>query len=470
MNVTPKLSLVGRFLLTGFLVLLAGMALVGTWVGDQIEKGVLSGTGVVTSIYLDGAVSRHLQSLAGSSRLNEADRVALDRILAGTHFGERAVALTVWAPDGRVIYNNPDVSLEGRLVPIKGALAAAFAGQVRTQRASLADAEDASAPKQGSRLIETYAPIRADNDGSIIAVAGFYQTADDLEDDLRAAQMRSWAMQAAVTLAILALFTTLVRRANDTINAQQRELREKVSQLTALLAQNEHLHDRVSRAAARTTALNERFLRHVAADLHDGPGQGLALASMRIESLAEICNACAVSAGKGSSVAEDFRTLHLALQSALADLRAILRGMHLPEIEQLTIADTVRRAVSDHERKSGREVPLAIADVPDDASVPVKMTLFRVLQESLANGFRHGGECNQRVAVAGSDDMLSVEVADDGKGFDPRVLRSGVHLGLAGMRERVEALGGNFAVASSPNNGTTVRATLPLSHQENHDD
>lgn len=470
MNAIPKLSLVGRFLLTGFLVLLAGMALVGTWVGDQIEKGVLSGTGVVTSIYLDSAVSRHLQSLEGNSRINEADRIALDRILAGTHFGERAVALTVWTRDGRVIYNNPDVSLEGRQFPVKGELAAAFAGQVRTQRASIAEADDASASKQRSRLIETYAPIRADNDGAIIAVAGFYQTADDLEQDLRAAQMRSWAMQAAVTLAILALFTTLVRRANDTINAQQRELREKVTQLTALLAQNEHLHDRVSRAAARTTALNERFLRHVAADLHDGPGQGLALASMRIESLAEVCNACATSAGRGSSVAEDFRTLHLALQSALADLRAILRGMHLPEIEQLTIADTVRRAVSDHERKSGRDVPLAINDVPDDASVPVKMTLFRVLQESLANGFRHGGECSQRVAVAGSGDQLSVEVADDGKGFDPKVLRGGGHLGLAGMRERVEALGGSFAVASSPNNGTTVRATLPLSQQENNDD
>lgn len=470
MNVTPKLSLVGRFLLTGFVVLLAGMALVGTWVGDQIEKGVISGTGVVTSIYLDSAISLHLQSLAGSRRIDDADRIALDRIIAGTHFGERAVALRVWTRDGRIVYNNPDPSVEGRQFPVTGALATAFAGQVRTQVANPAETDDASTAKQGSRLIETYAPIRADNDGSIIAVAGLYQTADDLVQDVRAAQIRSWAMQAVVTLAILALFTTLVRKANDTINNQQMELQKKVVQLTALLTQNEHLHDRVSRAAARTTALNERFLRHVAADLHDGPGQGLALASMRIESLAEICNDCAVKAGNSSGIAEDFRTLHLALQSALADLRAILRGMHLPEIEQLTIAETVQRAVSDHERKSGREVPLAIADVPDDASVPVKMTLFRVLQESLANGFRHGGICNQRVAVAGTVDQLSVEVVDDGKGFDPKVLRTGGHLGLIGMRERVEALGGSFAVNSAPNKGTTVRATLPLSQQVDHDD
>ncbi|MBI2316684.1 MAG: hypothetical protein HYU75_06630 [Betaproteobacteria bacterium] len=115
-------------------------------------------------------------------------------------------------------------------------------------------------------------------------------------------------------------------------------------------------------------------------------------------------------------------------------------------------------------------MPLALAEVPEEASVPVKMTLFRVLQESLANGFRHGGRCTQRVAVSGSGNQLSVEIADDGKGFDPRALKTGGHLGLVGMRERVEALGGSFAVSSAPNRGTTVRTTLPLSRQEENDD
>jgi len=466
MKLIANLSLVRRFLLTGFLVLLAGMALVGTWVGDQIEKGVISGTGVVTSIYLDSAVSNHLQSLASGSRINDADRIALDRILAGTRFGERAVAMSVWARDGRIVYNSPDPLVEGRQSPLRGALAAAFGGEVRTQIGSPVAGEQESKPKRSPRMIETYAPIRADNDGAIIAVAGFYQTIDDLQQDVRAAQLRSWGMQALVTLAILALFTTLVNRANNTIVAQQRELQEKVTQLTALLAQNEQLHDRVSRAAARTTALNERFLRHVAADLHDGPGQGLALASMRIESLAEVCGACAVSAGKNGSVAEDFRTIHLALQSALVDLRAILRGIHLPEIEGLSVTETVRRAVSEHERKSGVMVSLTLEDVPDEAALPVRMTLYRVLQESLANGFRHGGGSNQRVAVSGSAGQLVIEVTDDGKGFDPETVKSAGHLGLVGMRERAEVLGGSFEVRSVSNQGTVVRASLPLLQPE----
>jgi signal transduction histidine kinase len=268
-----------------------------------------------------------------------------------------------------------------------------------------------------------------------------------------------------VTLAMLALLATLVRRAGQTIAAQQRELAEKVEQLTALLGQNEQLHERVRRAGARTTALNERFLRHVASDLHDGPGQGLALASMRIEALAEVCSACAQSGGHDSSIADEFHTIHVALRSALTDMRAILRGLHLPEIEQLSVADTARRAVQDHERKTGLAVPLSIGDVPDEAPLPVRIALFRLLQESLANGFRHGGASHQRVTLDVVDAQLVVDVSDEGRGFDPGASIDGGHLGLQGMRERVELLGGRFDVQSALDRGTVVRATLPLAQQ-----
>jgi signal transduction histidine kinase len=161
-------------------------------------------------------------------------------------------------------------------------------------------------------------------------------------------------------------------------------------------------------------------------------------------------------------VAEDFGTIHVALQSALTDVRAILRGLQLPEIEQLSIAETVRRALRDHERKTGLVVPLSIGQVPDDAPLPARITLFRLLQESLANGFRHGGGNNQRVKLDTADSQLVVEVSDDGKGFEPNASISAGHLGLEGMRERVEILGGRFDVQSAPNQGTVVRASIPL--------
>ena len=363
MNILSKLtnlSLVRRFVLTGLLVLLAGMALIGTWVGTQIESGVINGTGVVTNLYLDSAISPRLQSLATDGQLEDADRLGLDRLLTGSHLGEHVVALKIWGRDGRIIYNSPDPSLVGRRFVMERPLAQAFAGEVRSQVIDKDDLEDQLKNPRWSRLIETFAPIRADGDNSVLAVAGFYQTAQRLEQGVRSAQLRTWAVHGAVTLVMLVLLTTLVIKANNTIDSQQRELNEKLAQLTALLAQNEQLHERVSRAAARTTALNERFLRHVATDLHDGPGQCLALASMRIESLSEVCGGCEYSAGRERSVAEDFSTVHLALQSALADLRAILRGLQLPEIEHLSVTETLRRAILDHERKTGREVPLTV--------------------------------------------------------------------------------------------------------------
>ena len=117
MNILSKLTnlgLVRRFVLIGFLVLLAGMALIGTWVGTQIESGVINGTGVVTNMYLDGAISPRLQSLASGAELEDADRLALDRLLTGSHLGEHIVALKIWGRNGRVIYNSPDPSVVGR--------------------------------------------------------------------------------------------------------------------------------------------------------------------------------------------------------------------------------------------------------------------------------------------------------------------------------------------------------------------
>jgi hypothetical protein len=183
---------------------------------------------------------------------------------------------------------------------------------------------------------------------------------------------------------------------------------------------------------------------------------------MRMEALADVCSVCPAPVGKERSVGDDFRTVHAALQAALVELRAISGGLHLPEIEGLSLGETARRAVRDYERKAGLTVPLAIGEMPDEAPLPVKITLFRLLQESLANGYRHGSAAGQRVQMAKHDSQLLVEVADSGKGFDPSTAADEGHLGLTGMRERVEILGGTFGIDSAAGRGTVIRAMLPL--------
>lgn len=465
MQLLARFGLVRLLLAGGAVILLSGMMVVGTWVEREIESGVIHRAGLLTSLYVESLVSRHLQSLAVNEALREADRAALDGLLTGTPLGQHVVAFKVWAADGRVLYST-NSALIGRRFAVKPALAAAFAGNVRSQLADLTDPENEYEARKWSRLIETYVPVRAANTGAIIAVSELYKSTDDLAEELRAARLRSWLMVSTATLVMFLLLAWLVRHASNTIATQQTELKEKVIQLTALLAQNEQLHDRVRRAAERTTALNERFLHRIAADLHDGPGQGLALALMRMQTLADSCSNCSAESTGERTVADEFRTLHSALQAALDDLRAISGGLRLPEIGQLSLVETARRAVDDYERKTGLAVALHSDSVPREAALSVKITLFRLLQEALANGFRHGGGAEQRVTLGTRDGQLLVEVADGGKGFDPQAGVAEGHLGLAGMRERVEVLGGTFSVQSAPGRGTLIWAALPVAPPE----
>jgi signal transduction histidine kinase len=465
MNLLARWGLVRLLLAGGAVILLAGMLVVGTWVEREIEKGVISRAGLVTSLYVDSFVSPHLQLLGENGGLREADRAALDRLLSGTSLGRHIVAFKIWAHDGGVLYST-NAALIGRRFPVKPGLAAALAGQVHSKIADLSEPENELERQRWPRLLETYAPVRAANTERVVAVSEFYQTTDDLAQEMRAARLRSWLMVGAATLVMFVLLAVLVRRASNTIAEQQGELSEKVAQLTALLAQNEQLHERVRRAAARTTALNERFLHRIAVDLHDGPGQGLALALMRMEPLADACSSCPSTISRDRTVGEEFRTVRSALQAALDDLRAISGGLHLPEVGKLSVAETAQRAVRDYERKAGRQVVLSALDVPREAPLPVTITLYRLLQESLANGFRHGGSADQKVALTARDGELLVEVSDSGSGFDPRAAVEQGHLGLAGMRERVEILGGTFGVESAPGRGTVIRASLPLAPLE----
>ncbi|MBI2310970.1 MAG: sensor histidine kinase [Betaproteobacteria bacterium] len=460
-----RLSLSRQFLLAGLPILLAGMLVIGTWVGTQIEASVIHRIGVVTGLYVNSFVAPHLQQLPNSGQLNQSNRTALDSLLGSTLLGQRIVAFKIWGRDGRIVYStNP--ALIGRTFPVTQRLASAFSGEVHSGIADLNEPENEFERRQWSQLIETYAPVHADGTGAIIAVSEFYQSTDELTREVRAARFRSWLVVGAVTLLTYLLLFGLAARASNTIDAQQQELREKVAQLTALLDQNQQLHERVRRAAARTTALNERFLRRISADLHDGPGQDLGLALMRIEGLADTCINCPEAVDRRCAVTDDFLAVRSALQSALTDLRSISAGLHLPEIGRLSLADTAARAVRDYERKTRTNVALTVGNVPPRAALPVKITLYRLLQESLANSFRHAGSCGQRVNIDNADGQVVVEVADSGPGFDSRTSAAEEHLGLAGIRERVEVLGGTFELHTAPGQGTVIRVCLPLAVPE----
>lgn len=439
----PGMSLARRFLLANLVVVVAASLAVAGWVGIQLESGVLERTAGVTALYIESFVEPEIASLAGSPTLSAASVDSLDRLLASTELGERVVSFRAWTPDSRIVYS-PNRELIGKQFEPEGGLARALGGDVSAEMTNLSGPENSYERERWSRLLETYVPVRERGTGRIIAVAEFYQLPNEIDAEVASTRVASWAVVAIAALVSYLLLAGIVKQGSDTIDRQQRALRDRVAELSRLLEQNALLHRRLRRAADRTTTLNEAGLRRIGSDLHDGPAQTLALALLRLDEL------------EGGHVVSD------AVTSALGDLRLIASGLRSPAFDGLSPAEVVQRAVGEHERRTGQQVRLTIASVPADAPVVAKIGLYRVLQEALSNAARHARGADVAVDLSATGDRLQLEVRDGGSGFDPTSVRPGA-LGLAGMRERAELLGGSFEIGRRADAiGTIVRLTLPL--------
>jgi signal transduction histidine kinase len=448
-------------MLLSFPIVLAGTLVIGWWIGEQVEDSVVHRIGGVTALYVDSFVAPHVQTLTQANELTEADRAGLGELLSQTPLGKKIISLKIWDREGRVLYSS-DTAQIGKKFPIDEGLADALNGRIYSEISDRTAAEEEEHGQPEGRLVETYTPLHADRQGRVIAAAEFYQSPAEIERESGAAQRRSWLVVAGTMFAMYLMLFLLARRASETIDRQQHDLSDKVMQLTELNAQNSVLHQRVRRAAERATALNENFLQRLSADIHDGPGQDLGFALMRLKSVSEDDGGC-----PGQQwVAENLAPVRSAVQAALTDLRTISGDLQLPDIEHLGVEQLAARVVRDYESKTTAKVGLESSMPGVDASMRVKITLYRLLQESLANAFHHAKCENCRVVLHADGATLQVEVIDDGPGFDLRAAMEKGRLGLAGMRERVEVLGGAFELISGIGKGTTVRALLPLAPGE----
>ena len=444
MIVFHRLSLSRQYLVASFPVVLLGVVVIGMWVAREIEQGVVNRLGSVTSLYVDSLVAPHLQELLQADALDPRRREALDALLSDTPLGQKIIAFNIWRPDGRVLYST-NATVTGKTFPIGEGLATALRGEVYSKIIDQSELEHGPADTHWPlRLIETYTPVHAESLGEVIGAAEFYQTTDELVRAAITAQRRSWLLVAATMAVMYLLLFGLVRRGSRTIVAQRGELHDRVAELSALLGRNVQLDAKVRTAAARTTAINERLLRRIATDLHDGPGQDLGFALMRLETIDSRFKRIPGGLDVPNISPEDLGAVRAGLESALTELRSISAGLLLPELQGLSTLEIAGRAVRDFERKTRVKVVLVATGDPVEAALPVKITLYRLLQESLANGFRHAGGADQRVALVHSGSELIVEVADGGPGFDPSAGRVAGRIGLSGMRERVQALGGSF--------------------------
>ncbi len=467
-NWLDQLSVAQRFMLGSLVILALGMALIGTWVSRQIEDGIIHRTATTTALYVDSLIGPSVQSLASSDVLTSAESDRLDWLLAETPLGQQVIAFQIWDPQGNIVYSTVP-ALVGTTAPIDEELEQALRGQVAADVGEAEGGPLLPADMADHNLIEIYSPIRNRDTGTVIAGAEFYYGINELEADLAAAQRRSWLVVGGVTLLIYLLLASFIQRISNTIRRQQHELEHQVTQLTEMVEQNRTLHERVRGAAARTVARNERMLRRLSAELHDGPAQEISLALLRLDHMSALLGAHPDSGGSASgdsraaALDREFTLVEGSLRRSLDEVRAMSAGWSLPHLANLTVAQTIDHVERAHRRRTGEPLAVVRRDLPEQAPLAVKIALYRIIQEALTNAWRHAGGRDLRLDVIGQKNELRVTIADAGPGFDPaRLNGAGDQLGLTGMRERAESLGGGFQIESSIQGGTQVIAVLPL--------
>lgn len=445
-------SLALQFLVTGGCVSIIAMLAVGIFVSHSIENAVTRNSAATTAQYVDSVIAPLLPDMRSAQPLDDTIARALDETLDQGALGRRLMSFRLWRSDGTVLYSN-EKNLVGKRFEPNPKLQTAFSGKMVSNFERAVDPESQAERAMDKPLLEIYNPVLQPWSGQVVAVSEFYEVADGLQQSLDQARLQSWLAVAGATLTFFLVLSAIVFRGSRTIDVQRDSLRKRVSDLSDLLAQNETLRRRLQRASQRAVALNESHLRKIGADLHDGPAQLIAYASLRLDS--DIMLSPRITKGRRQ---EEVQIIQRSLTDAMTELRSISRGLVLPQIENASLSEIVVRAIKAHEERTETLVRRTLPDVDPRLTPSGKICVFRFVQEALNNAYRHGEGRGQAVEVTTNGQGLDLMVKDEGNGFDPNLVHP-ENIGLAGLRDRVESLGGSFEIETSQN-GTTVRMTL----------
>ena len=206
-----------------------------------------------------------------------------------------------------------------------------------------------------------------------------------------------------------------------------------------------------------TAAENER--KHISRELHDEFLQFLVAFKIRGKLLVD--EADREERERAWAVIAD------EILGAIRGVKQMIRGLRSPKLEQQGLVSALATLFRDARKVHGVTIRASVnldwvADELDPATV---LALYRIVQEAVTNAATHAGVSEAAVALKSANGMIIAEIRDEGCGFeltDFGTARDDGHLGLAGMQERAELVGGRLSVRTEPGKGTTVRAAVPM--------
>ena len=449
-------SLTRKFVLVAAASIAVSMGWLAFAISQRIETSMMRTAVEEGARFIEVFLGPLAQDLATSRSLSPESMKKLDDLLAGKS-GQRMILVKIWLPDSTLAYSTNKESLGGQFPSHH--ITAAVEGKATGEFDSLQDPENAADQHLPTPLVEIYAPLFRTGTQEVIAVGEVYTDGRGLAADLVSIRLTSAAIVGSVTVPMMLVLFLMVRGASKLVDRYQSTLIQNVIEAKYLAAQNDRLRRLADDARLEAADSNENLLARIGQDLHDGPIQLVSLLMLKVTD-----PTAAKPTETGRSIAFD-STIEPLTKRILNELRNISTGLVLPELEALTPNEIVRLAVQNHEETTGTTVGREIGDLPADLARPITICLYRIVQEGLNNAFHHGKAIGQRVEVRTEAQSIVIVVSDNGPGAADSCRensRSRTGLGIAGLRNRVEALKGTFEFISQRGKGTQIRAELPI--------
>jgi signal transduction histidine kinase len=268
------------------------------------------------------------------------------------------------------------------------------------------------------------------------------------------------------------LYNTLRRRSAD-LSTSNRQLKQEMAQRKSaeealrkselhygqLLEQSRSMQEQLRLLSRQLLSAQEEERKKISRELHDVIAQTLTTINVRLTALKK--EAALNTNGLERSIA---RTQRL-VEHSVDIVHRFARELRPTVLDDLGLIPALHTFMKSFKEETGIHVTLSAFAAVEQVNGDKRTVLFRVAQEALTNVARHAQASQAEVKIQKLDGAISMRIKDNGKGFQQeRVLHAkrGKRLGLLGMRERLEMVGGDFSLRSAPGRGTTVVAQIPL--------
>lgn len=263
----------------------------------------------------------------------------------------------------------------------------------------------------------------------------------------------TWSPEGAVN-GVVSVFSdiTALHQAQQELRAHRDHLEQLVTERTAQLEANQQ---RLRALAAELSIAEQRERQRLATALHAEVAQTLGAIKLHLGMLGAVTTTPPIAEQVGAIVG--------LVEEAVRQSRSIMVELSPPVLQQNGLLEALRWWAEQVREKQGLEVSVTITGAFERPGTDVETTAFQTVRELLQNTVKYAQATSASISVNCENDLLNIEVADNGVGFDPASVEATEHggFGLFSIRERIGYLGGEFVISSAPGQGTRARISLP---------